>query len=115
MDFLNDLLFVGMKHSYNLIDVIQGRSCKDICTVNKGTYMPFCIPMNHANGQAYGSDSADQGEMLLANDRMGLFYDFLGSPARGVGRSCCSQLMNRREKIWNGQLMHSVVFSSAPM
>lgn len=29
-------------------------------------------------------DDKEQGEMLLANDRKGLFYDFVGSPARGV-------------------------------
>ena len=28
--------------------------------------------------------TSEQGEMLLANDRKGLFYDFVGSPARGV-------------------------------
>ena len=84
MDFLNDLLFVGMKHAYCLVDVAQGRACKEICVINKGTYMPFCIPLEQNGGQSYTSENADQGEMILANDRMGLFYDFIGSPARGV-------------------------------
>lgn len=70
------------------MDIAQGRSVKDICEISKNTTTPFCIPIQQYDvGVSSGfddDDSKEQGEMLLANDRKGLFYDFVGSPARGV-------------------------------
>lgn len=90
MSFLNSLLFVGTKKQYCLVDLDQGRVVKDICEISKSTNTPFCTPIVQKEG-TYGSfsdetdnDTREQGEMLLANDRKGLFYDFVGSPARGV-------------------------------
>ena len=90
MSFLNSLLFVGTKKQYCLVDLDQGRVVKDICEISKSTNTPFCTPTVQKEG-TYGSfsdetdnDTREQGEMLLANDRKGLFYDFVGSPARGV-------------------------------
>ena len=83
MDFLNSLLFVGLNKEYILVDIVQGRSCKQICSVNKGAKVPFCVPIEQ-EGIGDENENREQGEMLLANDRRGLFYDFVGSPARGV-------------------------------
>ena len=92
MSFLNSLLFVGTKKQYCLVDLDQGRVVKDICEISKSTNTPFCTPIVQKEG-TYGSfsdetdnDTREQGEMLLANDRKGLFYDFVGSPARGKGQ-----------------------------
>lgn len=90
MSFLNSLLFVGTKRQYCLVDINQGRSVKDICEISKSTSVPFCTPIEQKNSflgsesDAEDNDTREQGEMLLANDRKGLFYDFVGSPARGV-------------------------------
>lgn len=88
MSFLNSLLFVGYKKEYCLVDISQGRSVKDICEISKNTSTPFCIPIQQNDGELNSgldeNDNKEQGEMLLANDRKGLFYDFVGSPARGV-------------------------------
>ena len=88
MEFLNSLLFVGYKREYCLVDINQGRFCKDICEISKSTSKPFCVRIQQGEGICNGNgdenDTKEQGEMLLANDRKGLFYDFVGSPARGV-------------------------------
>lgn len=90
MEFLNSLLFVGTKREYCLVDINQGRSCKDICEISKSTSKPFCVRIQQGEGihdendDGTNSDTKEQGEMLLANDKKGLFYDFVGSPARGV-------------------------------
>ena len=89
MSFLNSLLFVGLKKQYCLVDISQGRLVKDICEISKNTTIPFCIPIQQHEGGASGfgdddNDNKEQGEMLLSNDHKGLFYDFVGSPARGV-------------------------------
>ncbi|KAK8822896.1 hypothetical protein WA556_001787, partial [Blastocystis sp. ATCC 50177/Nand II] len=90
MEFLNSLLFVGYKREYCLVDINQGRSCKDICEISKSTSKPFCVRIQQGEGICNGNgdenDTKEQGEMLLANDRKGLFYDFVGSPARGKGQ-----------------------------
>ncbi|KNB45260.1 hypothetical protein JH06_1059 [Blastocystis sp. subtype 4] len=86
MDFLNSLLFVGLNKEYILVDIVQGRSCKQICSINKGTKVPFCVPIEQ-EGIGDENENHEQGEMLLANDRKGLFYDFVGSPARGKGQN----------------------------
>ena len=93
MSFLNSLLFVGTKRQYCLVDINQGRSVKDICDISKSTNVPFCTPIEQKNSflgsesDAVENDTREQGEMLLANDRKGLFYDFVGSPGRGVSFS----------------------------
>lgn len=82
------MLFVGYKREYCLVDINQGRSCKDICEISKSTSKPFCVRIQQGEGICNGNgdenNTKEQGEMLLANDRKGLFYDFVGSPARGV-------------------------------
>ena len=87
MEFLNSLLFVGYKREYCLVDLNQGRPCKDICEISKNTTKPFCVRIEQCEGLSSNNDdneSKEQGEMLLANDKKGLFYVFVGSPARGV-------------------------------
>ena len=114
MSFLNSLLFVGSKKEYCLVDIAQGRSVKDICEISKNTIYPFCIPIQQYDGTINSSfgetenDNNEQGEMLLANDRKGLFYDFVGSPARGVF-SILFTLFIRKVNILNGSQMLSVV------
>lgn len=102
MDFLNSLLFVGLNKEYILVDIVQGRSCKQICSINKGTKVPFCVPIEQ-EGIGDENENHEQGEMLLANDRKGLFYDFVGSPAREYFSSLI--FIYRKDRIWIGLQM----------
>ena len=84
MELLNSLLFVGLRRMYLLVDITEGRVCKEICTISKSTATPFCVRIEQPDGVRGDAETPEQGEMLLANDRRGLFYDFVGNPARGV-------------------------------
>ena len=84
MELLNSLLFVGLRRMYLLVDITEGRVCKEICAISKSTSTPFCVRIEQPDGVRGDAETPEQGEMLLANDRRGLFYDFVGNPARGV-------------------------------
>ena len=85
MELLNSLLFVGLRRMYLLVDITEGRVCKEICAISKSTSTPLCIRMEQPDGVRGDAETPEQGERVLANDRRGLFYDFVGNPARGVG------------------------------
>ena len=35
MELLNSLLFVGLRRMYLLVDITEGRVCKEICAISK--------------------------------------------------------------------------------
>lgn len=45
MELLNSLLFVGLRRMYLLVDITEGRVCKEICAISKSTSTPLCIRM----------------------------------------------------------------------